>query len=134
MLAVVIAGCSKSDQQKVGDTVKEAYEDSKAAMARTWDSVKDYTYEKRADFTASAKAASERLDAQVTELRANYSEAKASASRKAAMAELKNAESDYRAKLAALATATADTWDAAKQNVILAWEKLQAAYYKARNE
>ena len=48
------------------------------------------------------------------------------------MAELKDTEADYKAKLDALGTATADTWDAAKQNVIASWDKLQASYYKAR--
>jgi hypothetical protein len=50
------------------------------------------------------------------------------------MEELKNSESNYNEKLAALGTATADTWDSAKQNVISAWDKLQAAYDKARAE
>jgi predicted pyridoxine 5'-phosphate oxidase superfamily flavin-nucleotide-binding protein len=72
------------------------------------------------------------MEAKMSELRANYSEAKASASRKAAMAELKDAEADYKEKLAALGSATADTWDSAKQNVIASWDKLQAKYDKAR--
>jgi hypothetical protein len=50
------------------------------------------------------------------------------------MEELKNAEADYKEKLKALGNATADTWESAKQNVILAWRRLQAAYYKARAE
>jgi hypothetical protein len=72
------------------------------------------------------------MDAQMSELHANYSEAKASASRKAAMAEIKDSEAAYKEKLGALGTATADTWDSAKQNVISAWDHLQASYYKAR--
>lgn len=57
---------------------------------------------------------------------------KASASRRAAMAEIKDSEAAYKEKLEALGTATADTWDSAKQNVISAWAQLQASYYKAR--
>ena len=30
------------------------------------------------------------------------------------------------------ADASADTWEAAKNNVVLAWDKLQASYRKAR--
>ena len=56
----------------------------------------------------------------------------ASASRKAAMAEIKDSEAAYKGKIEALGTATADTWDSAKQNVISAWDHLQASYYKAR--
>ncbi len=101
-------------------------------MANAWDSVKSYTFEKRDDFRASAKSMSASMDAKISEVRANYSEAKASASRKAAMNELKDSESDYKAKLDALGNATAATWDSAKQNVIAAWDRLEASYKKAR--
>jgi hypothetical protein len=133
--ALVLAsfsGCTKQDQQKVGDTIKNSYDDSKAALAKAWDNVKDYSFDKRDEFTANAKALAAKAEVQVSEARANFSEAKASASRKAAMEELKNAEADYKEKLKALGNATADTWDVAKKNVMLAWDRLQAAYYKAR--
>ena len=130
--ALAFAGCSKHDRTEAGDKVKDAYDDSKAAVANAWDSVKSYSFDKKNDFTANAKAVTSKMDAQVSELRANYSEANASASRKAAMAELKDSEADYKAKLDALGNATADTWDSAKQNVISSWDKLQASYYKAR--
>ena len=101
-------------------------------MSNAWDSVKSYTFEKRSDFSASAKAMTSKMDSQISTLRADYSDAKASASRKTAMAELKDADADYKAKLSALGSATADTWDSAKQNVIASWDKLQASYYKAK--
>lgn len=112
--------------------MKDAYNDSKTAMSDAWDNFKDYTFEKRDDFTANARAMSSKMDAKLSELRANYSEAKASASRKAAMQELKDSEADYQDKVDALGRATADTWDSAKQNVIHAWDRLEAAYDKAR--
>ncbi|MEO5959450.1 MAG: hypothetical protein ABIZ49_07105 [Opitutaceae bacterium] len=132
--AAAFSGCSKQTRSDASASVKDAYADSKAAMAKGWDEVKSFTFDKRNDFVASAKAMSSKLDVQLAEVRTNYSEAKASASRKAAMAELKNAEADYKEKLAALGNATAATWDSGKQNVILAWDKVQAAYYKARAE
>jgi len=132
LTALVFTGCSKKDRNEAGDKVKDAYQDTKSAVASGWENVKSYTFEKRSDFTASAKAMTAKMDAQVSELHANYSEATASASRKAAMAELKDSDADYKAKLAALGDATADTWDSAKQNVIASWDKLQASYYKAR--
>ena len=130
--AIVLSGCSKQDNEKVGDKVKDAYQDTKTAVANAWGDVKSYTFEKRSDFSASAKAMTSKIDAQISEMRANYSDAKASASRKAAMAELKDSEADYKSKLDALGTATADTWDSAKQNVIASWDKLQASYDKAK--
>ena len=129
---LAFSGCSKSESEKVGDKVKDAYQDTKTAVANAWGDVKSYTFEKRSDFSASAKALTSKMDSEISELHANYSEAKASASRKAAMAELKDADADYKQKLAALGSATADTWDSAKQNVIASWDKLQASYYKAK--
>jgi hypothetical protein len=130
--ALVFAGCNKQDRADASATVKEAARDTKEAFADAWGEVKSFTYEKRDDFNAKARSLSAQWDVQVSELRANYSEAQASASRRAAMDELKNAEADYKEKLAALGNATADTWDAAKNNVVLAWDKLQASYRKAR--
>jgi hypothetical protein len=128
----LFAGCSKHDTAEAKADIKDAYADTKAATAKAWENIKDYTYDKRSDFSAQAKAATSSLDADITKLRTEYSEAQASASRKAAMAELKDSEADYHKKLEALGTATADTWDSAKKNVMLAWDKTQAAYYKAR--
>jgi len=132
ILAAAVAGCTKQEQKEAKAAVKDTYQDSKAAMGRAWDNVKDFAFDKREDFAASAKSLAAKMDVQISEVRANYSEAKASASRKAAMAELKDSEADYKAKLDALGTASADTWDAAKKNVILAWDRLEAAYHKAR--
>jgi hypothetical protein len=130
--ALAFTGCSKSDRTEVTAKAKDAYQDTKTAVVDAWGDVKSFTFEKKDDFSKSAKALSSKADSQLSELRANYSEDKASASRKAAMAELKDSEADFKEKMSALGTATADTWDSAKQNVIASWDKLQASYYKAR--
>lgn len=127
-----LTGCNKSDRADVSAKTAAVVADTKDAMSHGRDNVKSFTFDKRDDFQANAKALGSKWDAQLSELHANYSEAKASASRKAAMAELKDAEAAYREKLKALGTATADTWDSAKQNVISSWVHLQASYYKAR--
>ena len=129
---LALTGCNKHDRNEAGDKVKDAYQDTKDAMANGWDKVKSYSFDKKDDFTANAKALNSKMEAQVSELHAKYSDANASASRKAAMAELKNSEADYKEKLSALGNATADTWDSAKQNVIASWDKLKASYDKAR--
>ena len=130
--AGALSSCSKSNRQKVSDSVADAYDNSKAAMANAWDRVKDYTFDKRDEFAAHARAMSSKLEAQVSELRAHYADEKASASRKAAMEELRNSEANYKAKVDALGDATAATWDSAKQDVVHAWDRLKAAYDKAR--
>jgi len=132
VLTAGVTGCSKQDRADANATAKEAYSDTKAAMSNAWDDVKSFSFDRRDEFTASAKAMSAKMDAQMSELKADYSEAKASASRKAAMAELKDSEADYKQKLNALGNASAATWDSAKQNVIAAWDRMQASYQKAR--
>ena len=131
-LSFGLFGCSKHDQNTASATAKEAYSDTKSAFANAWDNVKSYSFDKRSDFTDNAKALSAKMEAQLSALRADYSDAKASAARKAAMAELKSSEVDYKEKVDALGSATAATWDSAKQNTIAAWDRLQAAYYKAK--
>lgn len=142
---LIVAGCNKADRADAKSTLKEASHDTKVAvqnaaqatkdtMSNAWADAKDFTFEKRDSFSAKSKELSARMDVELSELRANYAEDKASASRKAAMEDLKNSEADYKAKLAALGTATGDTWDAARNNAVLAWDKLQLAYRKARAE
>jgi len=139
-LAVAVAtGCSdrkKNDVQTNADNAMHSASNTmttaKGAMVDGWKDVKDYTLDKRDDFSASAKAMSAKLDAEMSEMRSNYSEAKASASRKAAMTELKNSRAAYDDKLSALGRATADTWESAKRDVIAAWDRLQASYQKAK--
>jgi hypothetical protein len=132
LATALLNGCSKSDQTDAKDTMKDAYADTKASMSKAWDSIKDYSFDKKSDFTAGAKAMSSKMDANLSEMRANYSDAKASASRQAAMAELKDSEADYKQKLDALGNASSATWDSAKNNVKLSWDRLEASYYKAR--
>src|ERR1700710_1836974 len=76
-IALVGGGCSKHDRNEAGDKVKDAYQDTKTAVGNAWDNVKSYTFEKRSDFSASAKAMTSKMDADVSELHANYSEATA---------------------------------------------------------
>lgn len=130
--ALLLTACSERKQQDLSAKAGDAYEQSAAAVSAAWDDVKAYTYEKRSDFSASAKAMSARLDAEISKLQAEYAEAQASASRRAAMEELRNAQADFSDKMSALGNATAATWDSAKANVVAAWDRLQAAYAKAR--
>ena len=140
---LLFTGCAKADRSDAKSTAKEAAHDTKVAVqdaaeatkeaiTDAWADVKGFTFDRQSDFSKQAKSLSARMEVQVSELRTNYSEAKASASRRAAMAELKSSEADYKDKLSALGSATADTWDSAKQNAILAWDRLEASYRKAR--
>ena len=130
-LSLGMAGCNKSDRSKVADKTNDMYETSKAAVVDTWNDVKDYSFDKSNDFKQRAKAMSSDFDAKMSKLKANYSDAQASESRKAAWAKLKSDRADYEAKLDALGDATADTWESAKNNVVAAWDRMEADYNKA---
>ena len=92
-LAIVgLSGCSKEERHEtkttmsdaahtVGEKSKEAYNSTKDALSNTWDKVKGATFEKRDEFSANAKALSSEMEARVSKLKADYSEAQASASR-----------------------------------------------------
>jgi hypothetical protein len=142
ILVALVTGCSKQERADAGAKAKEmytdagakakeVYADTKAAISRGWDKFKSATFDKRGDVEAQGKALAAEMEAQASKLRANYSDAKASASRKAAMEEFKKAEADYKQKLSALGSASADTWESAKNNTIAAWDRLEAAYRKA---
>lgn len=132
LAGLTLTGCSERKRDDLAEKTKDAYQDTKAAVAEGWGDLKSYTFEKRSDFTLKLKAQQAELEAGISKLRAEYSEANASASRKAAMNELKDAEANYKEKLAAVGNATADTWTAARDDVAAAWDRLQASYAKAR--
>lgn len=147
---LALVGCNKNDRaeahadankamaktenalDKAVDKTKDAYADVKSGVANAWSDLKGYSFDKKDDFSASAKAMASKFDAEMSSLKADYSEAKASASRKAAMEELKSSRADFDSKMSALGRATSATWDSAKSDVIAAWDRVQAAYYKAR--
>jgi hypothetical protein len=95
--------------------------------------LKGFTYEQRQNFQAEFNEKQAEVEAELSELKAEYSEQKASASRKAAMEDLKNAELNYKEKLSAVGRATSATWDAARDDVIAAWDELQASIARARS-
>ena len=143
LVGLALTGCSERKRDDLAEKTKDAYQDTKVAVKEIardakdavvagWGDLKAYTFEKRSDFTLSLKARQADLEAGISKLRAEYSEATASASRKAAMNELKDSEANYKEKLAAVGNATADTWAAARDDAAAAWDRLQASYAKAR--
>jgi Skp family chaperone for outer membrane proteins len=99
-----------------------------------WGELRSYSYERRGEFNSSLNAMNARVEAEVSELRANQSEANASASRRAALEEVQSAKSDFDEKSAALARASQDSWDQARDEAAAAWDRLQAAIARARSE
>jgi len=105
-------------------------QDIKVTATDTWDSIKDFTFEKHDEFKASIDRMSKKLDNNVAELRAQ-APAVAASDRDEALKEYDAARADLKARLTDLGNATADTWADAKVKVADAWQRMQAAYAKA---
>jgi hypothetical protein len=134
------SGCSKSDNSKtqeavqdVKDTTKDVAADVKTAAVNTWDSIKDFTFDRRSDFSAGMDRMAKNLDSKVATLKSNASTAPDAAAKDkaAAIKDYDEARADLKAKLSDLDNATADGWADAKAKVEASWDKVQAAYNKA---
>jgi len=130
--ALGLAACSDRDRSNLRSDTANAIDKAKTSMSEAWNDVKNYTFEKKDDFVASTRAMTSKMDAEISELQAKYAGAKADASRSAAMEELKNARANFNDKMSAVGRATADTWNHARQETVAAWDRLEAAYHKAR--
>ncbi|MFZ1056833.1 MAG: hypothetical protein WAN79_14260 [Opitutaceae bacterium] len=129
-------GCSKSDKDKVADAVQQtkvsvvnAAEDVKAAAITTWDRIKDATYEKRSEFSASLAKAADKMDEKIADLKTKA--APDSPERAEAIKKYDEARAELKSKLSDLGNASADTWSNAKEEAAKAWRKLEAAFDKA---
>jgi len=124
---------TKADAKAVAADVKAdtkaAVADVKAAVADSWDSIKDFTYEKRADLSARIDRMSRDLDARTAALTARVAGVPdaTSADRVRAMKEYDEARAELKARLADLGNASAHTWAEAKARAAVAWKNMQAA-------
>jgi hypothetical protein len=132
-----LSGCSKSDNsaasanlQDAKDSVKATAIDVKDAAVSTWDSIKDYTYDKRADFSDHLDRMDKTMDEKIAEEKAQ-SPSTLAADKQAAIKDYDDARADLKARLTDLSNATADTWADAKAKVAAAWQRLKADYDKA---
>jgi hypothetical protein len=123
---IISGGCTKTDKDNAATVVQ----DIKAAATDTWDSIKDFTFERHDEFKASIDRMSKDLDDKVSEIRAKAPVVAAS-DKDAALKEYDAARADLKARLADLGNATADTWADAKAKVAEAWQRVQASYDKA---
>jgi hypothetical protein len=131
------AGCSKSDtstassnMQDAKDSVKSAAIDVKNAAVSGWDSLKDYTYDKRVEFSASMDKMDKSMDDKIAEEKAQ-APSTLSADKQAAIKDYDDAREDLKARLTELGNATSDTWADAKAKVAAAWQRVKADYDKA---
>jgi hypothetical protein len=138
-LLVGSAGCSKSDTSSASGAVQDAKTavtnaavDVKNATVDTWDSVRDYTYDKKAEFSASFDRTDKSMDDKIAEEKAQAPDT-LSKDKQAAIKDYDDARADLKARLADLSNATADTWADSKAKVADAWHRVKADYDKATN-
>lgn len=122
----LFGGCSKTDK----DNAAAVVQDIKVTATDTWDSIKDFTFERHDEFKASIERMSKSLDDHVADLRAK-APAVAASDKEAALKEYDDARADLKASLVDLGNATADTWADAKVKVAAAWHRVQVAYDNA---
>jgi hypothetical protein len=134
------AGCSKSttdsasaSAENAKDAVKDAAIDVKNAAVDSWDSVRGYTYDKRADFSASMDRMDKTMDDKIADLKAkgSYSSDSVKADKEAAIKDYEKAREDLKARLTDLGNASSDGWADAKAKVSEAWQRVKAAYDRA---
>jgi len=129
------SGCSRTGKAKAAmqdakASADKAVADMKVAVSDTWDGIKDFTYEKRADFSAGIDRMSRDLDDNAAALKARVAGVPdaTSAERAKAMKEYEGARAELRARLEDLGNASAGTWAEAKARAAVAWRNAQAAY------
>jgi hypothetical protein len=136
-VAIVGSGCSKSDNSAASNNLQDAKTavtnaavDVKNAAVDSWNSLKDYTYDKRVEFSASMDRMQKNMDDKIAEEKAQ-TPSTLSADKQAAINDYYDAKADLKARLTDLGNATSDTWDAAKAKVAAAWQRVKADYDKA---
>ena len=132
---LLACGCSRAGEsnKKVRDakaSAEKAIADVKVAVSDSWDSIKDFTYERRADLSAGLARMSKDLDDKTGALKEKVAGVPDATSREraAAMKEYGEARAELRLRLAELRDASAETWADAKARAAAAWRKVQAAY------
>ena len=134
-----LSGCAKNDRvssavQSTKTAAKDIAADVKNAAVDSWDAIKDFTFEKRAEFSASIDRMAAKHDAEVAAANAKVKGLPDAAAKERdhANKEFSEARANLKAALADLGNATADTWDAAKEKSAQAWQRVHAAYEKLK--
>jgi hypothetical protein len=130
-------GCSKTDNSAASNGVQDAKVavtnaavDVKNAAVDSWDSIRDYTFDKRTEFSASIDRMDKTMDDKMADMKAKAPDTY-SADKQAAIKDYDDARADMKSKLADLNNATSDTWADAKAKVATAWQRVKADYDKA---
>lgn len=104
------------------------------SLASPWGAITDYTYERRADFSALLTRMAENVDAQVDQLAARRATLPETSVKDwdIAMKELTDAKSDLQFKVSQLSNAMPETWTQLRDSAAQAWRRVQEATDKVK--
>lgn len=119
--ALLLSACSRTnDETATTTTTRTTTTDATMADASdTWNTIKTYSYDQRAEFAAKTGEVAARLE------RDSVSATGASSTR------IAEARDELRTAASEITNATADTWNATKDRVGRALEKAETAYANA---
>jgi hypothetical protein len=127
---LLFCGCTRSSDASTTTTVTDV--NVTPGTPDAWDRIKDYTYDRRAEFSASFDRMSQDMDDHTASFRAkldNVPDATAR-ERESSMREYDDARANLKATRTELDRASADTWADAKSKTSEAWTKTKVAYDK----
>lgn len=137
--AMLLPACNKNDRAEAVENTQAAAKDAAVAVkdtaVDTWDSIKDYTYEKRADFADHLDRMAAKRDTEVAALntKAVHLSDEAAIAREKARQDYADARAYLKTQTDHLRTVTSDMWDDAKEKTSQAWKRVQAAYEKVKD-
>jgi hypothetical protein len=131
-VALLQTGCSKNEtsarqiEPSANANGADVAVNVNAPVSDSWDGVKDYTYEKRGEFTAAFDRMTAKMADKTREIKAKGGSLSddGAKDRDHAMNDLAEARSELTSRLTDLNNATADTWADAKGKVGQAWQKV----------
>jgi hypothetical protein len=99
-----------------------------------WGAITDYTYQRRADFSAVLERLANGTDRQIDQLNARRATLPETSVKDwdVAMKELTDARSDLQFKVSQLGNATAETWNQLRDSAAGAWRRVQEATDKVK--
>ncbi len=153
ILASVLAACSKKDNaaesneppSETEQALKESWADTKDAVSKGADAVadsfagmgtdiKNWSYKQKAELAESCDKLSAKMDAQVAQWKQgtkNFS-AKAKQEWNEGMAEFDEGKAKLSATLDKMGDASEDNWEAAKANLVAAWNEVEQGFAKMK--
>ena len=129
------SACSKNDSaedvaQNTKTAVKDAAHDAKQMAVDSWDTIKDFTFDQRKAFEDGIDHMGQTYDADLAAMNAklNGLPEGTARTRDVAVKEFNSASAALKVQLKALRGSSADTWVAAKEKTVIAWQRVQTSF------